>query len=624
MLDTSTNLSKVSREQMVATLTAMKSLHPEQTEALNQILTFVKSQKYGLNFEKHIEQVDIALQNHLPVFKPFKQIDNGSPEDGYNFLLEGDNLHSLKLLEKTHTGAVDVIYIDPPYNTLNDDFIYGDKMIDSEDGFKHSKWLSFMEERLKIAKKLLSDTGMIFLSIDDREYGQLKLLCDEIFGELNFVASIPRKTSDIVRKTSAQELQVLHDYILVYRQANTIFHREKTGENKFPYSDASGNYRLKAFQNSGPAGTREARPNLYYPIYKNSDGTLSLNETENTIEEILPHKVGGKDGRWLWSKEKFQKDWKKLGFSPKGTIGVKEYESDTTDHGIYQMPKAWLDHYKNNSGTKTLNTILKQSAFSYPKPVELIKWLISLHPNINATVLDFFAGSGTTGQATIELNQEDGGKRTFILCTNNEKTAFKTLEYLHDSNLMLDCTGGSKNVIVQNKINKFLENNPTVYNKLFVDNSRKYETYGICQSVTFPRLSTIITGIRPDGSKYSDGIPCNLKYFQTDMVEKYERDDDGNYLPYVSETLRADLSNYIETLIELQDGINLPSERTAVIWDAVGIDELMEADTAKLQTVYMDLDTIETSAKQERFINRLRNHGVEFRNIPKYYYKEVA
>lgn len=103
MLDTSTNLSKVSREQMGATLTAMKSLHPEQTEALNQILTFVKSQKYGLNFEKHIEQVDIDLQNHLPVFKPFKQIDNGSPEDGYNFLLEGDNLHSLKLLEKTHT-----------------------------------------------------------------------------------------------------------------------------------------------------------------------------------------------------------------------------------------------------------------------------------------------------------------------------------------------------------------------------------------------------------------------------------------------------------------------------------------------------------------------------------------
>ena len=108
------------------------------------------------------------------------------------------------------------------------------------------------------------------------------------------------------------------------------------------------------------------------------------------------------------------------------------------------------------------------------------------------------------------------------------------------------------------------------------------------------------------------------------MVEKYEKDDDGNYLPYVSETLRADLSNYIDTLIELQDGISLPSERTAVVWDSVGIDELMEADTAKLQTVYMDLDTIETSAEQERFINRLRNHGVEFRNIPKYYYKEVA
>ena len=213
MADKSTNLSKIEREQMIATLDGLKAQHPEKLEAINQVISFIKSKKYGLNFEKHVEQVDIDLENHVPVFKPFKQIDAGNPDDGYNFLLEGDNLHSLKLLEKTHKGRIDVIYIDPPYNTLKDDFVYGDKMLSEDDGFIHSKWLSFMSERLKIAKKLLTEQGVMFISIDDNEEAQLKLLCDDIFGSENFIANIINSGT---AKNNSKYVSVQHEYALVY------------------------------------------------------------------------------------------------------------------------------------------------------------------------------------------------------------------------------------------------------------------------------------------------------------------------------------------------------------------------------------------------------------------------
>ena len=637
MLDTSTNLSKVSREQMVATLTDMKALHPEQTEALNQILTFVKSQKYGLNFEKHIEQVDIDLQNHLPVFKPFKQIDNGSPEDGYNFLLEGDNLHSLKLLEKTHAGAVDVIYIDPPYNTGNRDFRYTDRIIGEDDGYRHSKWLSFMTERLSIAKNLLSDTGVIFISIDEYEFAQLKLLCDGVFGEENFVENfiwVKNSTKNLSKTTSTN-----HEYILCYarniecvKRNDNLFRVEKAGLSEVKdilkkatengLSPAEAEQKLRTFYKAHPElkgisqynrvdyGPRNSGQRNYQ-AYRLSDSSAPKATGRAATYEVI-HPVDGKPCKtptrgWAYTQETMQEHIRN---------GLIEFYSD---HNHVPQFKRYLDTVETEvqksvisdfkDGKKELCKLFGESPFGNPKPTSLVKTLLRCCSR-NALVLDFFAGSGTTGQAVLELNEEDGGNRHFILCTNNE----------------IDDVSVEK--IIGRKPRNTIGNGEKIasWHKQAeeIRHSRNSQHLGICQSVTFPRINTVITGIRPDGSRYSDGIPCNLKYFQTDMVEKYEKDDDGNYLPYVSETLRADLSNYIDTLIELQDGISLPSERTAVVWDSVGIDELMEADTAKLQTVYMDLDTIETSAEQERFINRLRNHGVEFRNIPKYYYKEVA
>ena len=188
------NLSAIKREKMISFLETLKRQHSDDESliAINQIQSELCSKKYGLVWEKHEESVDVMLRDNIPVFtEDYQKELIYSDIRSCNFLLEGDNLHSLYLLEKTHKGKVDVIYIDPPYNTKNKDFVYDDVYVDVNDGFRHSKWLSFMYERLSVAKKLLSMKGCIFISIDDNEQANLKVMCDEIFGEEKFVALIP-------------------------------------------------------------------------------------------------------------------------------------------------------------------------------------------------------------------------------------------------------------------------------------------------------------------------------------------------------------------------------------------------------------------------------------------------
>lgn len=197
--DKMANLSQIKREKMLAFLEALKEQHDddESLMAINQIEKELTAKKYGLVWEEHEEEVAVKMQTHIPVFTEVKEkeIVGDSDSDKCNFLLEGDNLHSLKLLEKTHKGKIDVIYIDPPYNTKNREFVYDDKRIGEEDAYRHSMWLSFMESRLKILKKLMSNKGVIFISIDDNEQANLKLLCDDIFGEKNFLSMAIHKNN---------------------------------------------------------------------------------------------------------------------------------------------------------------------------------------------------------------------------------------------------------------------------------------------------------------------------------------------------------------------------------------------------------------------------------------------
>lgn len=291
--------------------------------------------------------------------------------------------------------------------------------------------LSMMYPRLCIAKELLSNDGLIFLSIDDKNQSHVKLLMDEVFGEENFIANCPRKSAGARTTKSQHELQILHDYVLIYRHPeNEYFSQMITGVKTYPFSDERGDYYTVPLQDNGPHGTKSQRPNLWYPIYEKEDGTLTLDITDKCY---LPKKHKHEDGRWMWSKKKFLAESQDL-IIHNGEVKIKHYYQEGEDTNKYNAYSSWLDKFQNSSGTKILNSIIGNKKFDNPKPVELIKYLINICANKDAIILDFFAGSGTTGQAVLELNK-DGGNRQFILCTNNEIN-----EEMHPNGIAYDVT----------------------------------------------------------------------------------------------------------------------------------------------------------------------------------------
>ena len=234
-----TNLSKIRRDKMLNTINEIKkNISDEETLTnLSMIENELTKKKYGLIWEEHEERVDKELETQIPTFEEVKNKEIVSnPEDKFNFLLEGDNLHSLYLLEKTHKELVDLIIIDPPYNTGSNDFMYGDKYLNNEDEFKHSKWLSFMSKRLNIAKRLLKSDGLIFINIDDNELSQLKLLCDDIFGEENFVNCICVKMSEPTGVKMAhceKRLPKIKEYVLLYKKKDILLKNIKVPKEKW-------------------------------------------------------------------------------------------------------------------------------------------------------------------------------------------------------------------------------------------------------------------------------------------------------------------------------------------------------------------------------------------------------
>ena len=220
------NISKIKRDKMLNFIEQLKEANKENDDnlkALNEIANALDEKRYGLLWEEHTEKVDEELENNIPVFvEDNDRIIRNSSINNYNFILEGDNLHSLYLLEKTHKGKVDVIYIDPPYFTGNNDFKYNDNFVSKDDDFRHSKYLSMMSKRLKIAKNILKKTGVIFISIDDNEFANMKLLCDEIFDEKNHISTMIWKSKSGGANDSIA-IATDHEYILTYaRNINSL------------------------------------------------------------------------------------------------------------------------------------------------------------------------------------------------------------------------------------------------------------------------------------------------------------------------------------------------------------------------------------------------------------------
>lgn len=388
-------------------------------EERSALLELLNTKKYGLVWENHEEAVEEHLREYLPVLKEdtSKALTDGGEDAPSHILIEGDNLEALTALTYTHEGRVDVIYIDPPYNTGNKDFVYNDSFVDSEDGYRHSKWLSFMEKRLRLAKKLLSDKGVIFISIDDNEQASLKLLCDEVFGQDGFVGNIIWEKVDSPRM-DVTGFSVRHDYILTYAKSSFSLKRIPVAEIPEHYNrvDEQGRrYYTKPMRIMGG----HISESLFYPMTA-PDGT-----------EVYPYDKQGEKSGWRWSKKKVEEEGERIDWV-NGKNGWNPYFRIYAEN-MKDMPVETIWHFEKVGSNRTakngLNELLGDNAFSYPKPVTLIKQILSISGDNNLLVLDFFAGSGTTLHATMQLNAEDGGHRQCILVTNNENNICEEVTY---------------------------------------------------------------------------------------------------------------------------------------------------------------------------------------------------
>ena len=357
--------------------------------------------KTGLHYEVKKEKMSDSIQYFKKNDELSFTVDSSKQT---HKLIIGDNYPALQNLLVQYRGLVDVIYIDPPYGK---DSMGEFAATNYDNAITRDNLLSMLYPRLFLAHQLLSKEGSIFVSIDDKNQAYIKCLMDDIFGEENFICCMPRKSRGSATTKSDRELQVLHDYILLYCKdySNCSFNKDIKGVKKYPFHDDRGDYYVVPLQDNGPAGTRTARPNLYYPIYKNDDDTFTLEPKNSNSIECLPSKHKNDDGRWMWSKEKFAKDNKDLTLID-GIMKIKHYYNEAEDQNKYEQYKTWLDDFQNSKGTIRLNSILGKGLFDNPKPVELLSWIVNLGVKENSVILDFFAGSGTLGQAVLENNKD--------------------------------------------------------------------------------------------------------------------------------------------------------------------------------------------------------------------------
>ena len=388
----------------IAELAIDKDLKHQLLEAIEE------KPHYGLVWEESSEEAWDAMQDKLPVFveDANKRLDAAPAGSPNHVLIEGDNLNALAALSYSHAGKIDVIYIDPPYNTGNKDFVYNDSFVDKEDGYRHSKWLSFMDKRLRIAKKLLSEKGVIFISIDDNEQAALKLLCDELFGARNCLATVVQKSRDSI--SGDLLFSPNHNYLLVYAKKQELIFANKdnfripveVNEKLFknPDNDPRGPWKLNPVD--GPGGARKGNP--YYTFL-------------------------GVTGFYRYSEEMMQKYYEDgLIIKRKTSLGKKYFLSQAKAKKGVPPTTWWDDAGKTANGTKLLQQIVPETTFNNPKPIELIIRCLQLMEK-DSTILDFFAGSGTTLHATMQLNSEDGGHRKCILVTNNENNICEKVAY---------------------------------------------------------------------------------------------------------------------------------------------------------------------------------------------------
>lgn len=590
------NISRVRRDELLKKIGEIKSFLEKSSDTnairllrfASEVQREVGDKKFGLVFEEHRENIDVMLEENLPVLtevkKKFLATKTTKGDSPLNFLIEGDNLAALKLLKKTHRGEIDLIYIDPPYNTGNKDFIYNDSYVDKTDTFRHSKWLSFMKKRLLMAKELLKKDGVILISIDNNEGFHLKLLLDEIFGETSFAADLHVETSAIAgpRRFAAVKGSVVKtaEFVLGYvNGSNTQIMRHPMYD-YIPGFDThySLYYNFKSNKFVKFVNVLKSTK-LTQEAFKRLNLSISV---KNLAKLVL---VDDDVRSWLYSDE-IAVNLYREGDSASITIDdikgcQKRGDLVCYEGSYYRIGKSGnlitifrykdrlgaCDDYFESFGERSIRgnlwkgfssdggNLAKEGYVSFKngkKPKRLIRQLIRAISSEKQTnsmiVLDFFAGSGTTGHAVMELNAVDGGHRSFILVNNNDE--------------------------------------------------------GICEKVTYERLKIVMKK-----EKYN----ARLKY----MKIGYHNISGKLYYEYAD-----DLLKHIRELVELENAVDFDHEKSfAIVLTQKELGDLVTNDTrlSKCKVVYVGHDVTTTSTAKKAFAK----YGIEKREIPEYYYPEL-
>ena len=453
----------INKAELISKVRQLTGLTNDEKSALLELLN--EKKMYGLVWENHEEAVEEQLREQLPVFRevPERRILSDDADAPNHIIIEAENLHALVALTYTHAGKIDVMYLDPPYNTGNKDFVYNDSYVDSEDSYRHSKWLSFMEKRLKIAKTLLSDKGVVFISIDDNEQANLKLLCDEVFGQENFVALIPWR-----KRTAKSDVPhgLSQDYEWVLCYSKELFQAGIKKETRKYYETPDFPNKPWRVHDMTTQRSSIERPNCYFTIvnpktgkkYPANPNRVWANNEETFVDYYKNDRiVFPGDYDFLNISKPVIRYWKDDDEKKAGDLfGFTAVSTDLpADIGMTQ------------DGTKDIDAVFGSKVFGFPKPLSLIKYLLQIAtPRAkNVTVLDFFAGSGTTMHAAMQLNAEDGGHRRCILVTNNEN--------------------------------------------------------GICENVTYERNKRVIQGYTTPKGEHVEGLTKNnLRYYKADFISR--------------------------------------------------------------------------------------------------------
>ena len=498
-------------------------------ELISEVRALKKQKTYGLVWERDNtkEEFDYYInwdgvkteekfpeaRHKFPVLKEIKKNELVSDEKSdYNIIIEGDNYHALVTLNFTHKGKIDVIYIDPPYNR-GGDFRYNDDYVKREDEYRHSKWLSFMEKRLILAKNLLRNDGVMFISIDESEFSQLSILCKEIFRDSQVDYLVWKKTGDgrDGKMKNTTTFRTDHEYIIVCYKKEKVLNKiiEKPDfKNEYPNPDNDPRGPYKCGSISRTEESSNPNSSKYYTI-KSPSGRKVTRQFDIPKEKLM--ELDG-DGRIYWGKN---------GDCVPGLKIFVEEERSITPYSVLSSKGTTTE------GTKEVSSILGIDCSSMrPKPTKLIQTIIQLGlKRPNGLILDFFAGTGTTAHAVLKNNEKYGTSSRFIVCTDNAEKICSDYCFPRIKKVIEGYTssGDSKEELFRERLSsKKIKRLSTIGEELDMVRNKFKEKYDTID-LKIENNSVIIDGINKAGKKIK-GIPSNLKYFQTDFVKNSSSD----------------------------------------------------------------------------------------------------